>query len=95
MPPPRRRRGRRLLCIGGLAALGLVDSLAFDRVACLGDSVTRGNAIHEEAEAKESRADRGNYPLTLGEISGMTVGEPPARSFDVARARVASHASSP
>jgi len=45
------------------------------RVACIGDSITRGDASHESGKGdhspnKSKAAGRGNYPLLLGRLLG-------------------------
>jgi len=49
---------------------------AFERIACLGDSVVRGDTTHEdEDEQEKSKFDRGNYPDILSELLGGTTCE--------------------
>ena len=47
-----------------LALLLLVKHVAaFERIACLGDSIVRGDTKHEEEdEWEDGKFDRGNYP---------------------------------
>ena len=61
-------RRLRAAALGGLAGC----ARAYDRVACLGDSYTRGNGAHD-GQTKAHKMDRGNYPQTLGELLGADV----------------------
>ena len=46
-------------------------SLAVTRVACLGDSLTRGDGAHERRPPREKRfTQRGNYPARLQDLLG-------------------------
>jgi lysophospholipase L1-like esterase len=46
-------------------------SLAVTRVACLGDSLTRGDGAHEQRPPREKRfTQRGNYPALLQDLLG-------------------------
>ena len=54
------------------------DMVARTRVACMGDSITRGNASHEPGENGTHRphkpkiANRGNFPLELQRLMGAS-----------------------
>ena len=42
---------------------------AFERIACLGDSIVRGDTKHEEEdEWEDGKFDRGNYPAILEDL---------------------------
>ena len=45
---------------------------AMTRIACLGDSIVRGDTTHEDKPSK-NKLDRGNYPELLGELLGVDV----------------------
>ena len=54
-----------------LSALCPATSLAVTRVACLGDSLTRGDGAHERRPPREKRfKQRGNYPALLQDLLG-------------------------
>ena len=58
-----------------LALLLLLEHVAaFERIACLGDSIVRGDTKHEEEdEWEDGKFDRGNYPAILEDlIDGST-----------------------
>ena len=47
------------------------NPLAVTRVACLGDSLTRGDGAHERRPPREKRfQQRGNYPALLQDLLG-------------------------
>mmetsp|Transcript_25471 Transcript_25471/g.66167 ORF Transcript_25471/g.66167 Transcript_25471/m.66167 type:complete len:762 (+) Transcript_25471:158-2443(+) len=57
-----------------LLLLLLQHVTAFERIACLGDSIVRGDTKHEEEdEWEDGKFDRGNYPAILEDlIDGST-----------------------
>ena len=51
--------------VAAAAAVGTTTAAyPFTRLACLGDSITRGDTLHEE-EPNDKKDGRGNYPLLL------------------------------
>jgi len=61
-------------CLGLLLLLQRVT--AFKRIACLGDSIVRGDTTHEDEDEQESgKFDRGNYPDILSDLLGGTTCE--------------------
>ena len=54
------------------AACPCALALPWRRIACMGDSITRGDTTHTD-EPEEGKLDRGNYPKTLGALLGVDV----------------------
>ena len=54
------------------AVAGGAVAAPMEKIACLGDSIVRGDTTHEEEPSKNKR-DRGNYPLLLGDLLGVDV----------------------
>ena len=54
------------------AACPYALALPWSRIACMGDSITRGDTTHTD-EPEEGKLDRGNYPITLGNLLGVDV----------------------